>query len=238
VEDSPPRVQYEQLYRSAVPRRIQADYGPPSPRVDAHSSRLPPPPSRHVSDHETILPSVERETVDLISPPRTASNQRANPDQHNMPREYDNVQSFKRRAYPPAPQSMDHPYGQSAKRTKPSLDEQEVHSSQPMNQRNMHRHTQEYLPMEPRTRHRAHPLQGTIDLTTSPRRPPIGAAGNMYTASQGYSAYPAERQYHTAVRNDHHDRPAGASSHSYIPEHNGMYERRPPPAHEYVPLRR
>lgn len=92
--------------------------------------------------------------------------------------------------------------------------------------------------MEPRTRHRAHPLQGTIDLTTSPRRPPIGAAGNMYTASQGYSAYPAERQYHTAVRNDHHDRPAGASSHAYIPEHNGMYERRPPPAHEYVPLRR
>jgi hypothetical protein len=238
VEDSPPRVQYEQPYRSAVPRRVQEGYGPPSPRVDAHTSRLPPPPSRRTSDHETVLPSVERETVDLISPPRTASNQRPHPDQYDMPREYDNVQSFKRRAYPPAPHPLDDPYGPSAKRRKSSLHEQEMYPNQPAKQRTMHPHTQEYLPMEPHSRHRAHPSQETIDLTTSPRRPPIGAAGDLYTAPQGYPAYITDRQYHAGVRHDHHERPAGARSHAYIPEHDRMYERRPPPAHEYIPLRR
>ena len=238
MEDSPPRVQYEQPYRSAVPHRIQEGYGPPSPRVDAQSSRLPPPPSRRISDHETVLPSVERETVNLVSPPRTAGIQRLDPDQHDMAREYDNVQSFKRRAYPPAPQSMDDSYGQSAKRRKPSLHEQEVYSSQPMNQRAMHPHTQEYLPMESRPRHRAHPSQETIDLTTSPRRPPVGNASDLFTAPNGYPAYVPERHYPTAVRNDYHERSAGARSHAYISEHDRMYERRPPPAHEYIPLRR
>lgn len=237
MEDPPPRVQYEQSYRSAVPRRVQGGYAPPSPRVDAHSSRLPPP-SRRLSDQETVLPSVELETVDLISPPQTASNQHPEPDDYDTPRKYDNVQSFKRRAYPPAPHPLDDPYGQSAKRSQPSLHEQEVYSNQITKTRAMHPHTQEYLPMEPRSRHRAHPSQETIDLTTSPRRPPIGAAGDLYTAPQGYPAYMPERQYHTAVRNDYHEQPVGSRSHAYIPEHDRMYERRPPPAHEYIPVRR
>lgn len=155
-----------------------------------------------------------------------------------MPREYDNVQSFKRRAYPLAPQAMDGPYEQSAKRRKPSLHEQETHSRQIPKQTAMHPHTQEYLPMEPRSRHRAYPSQETIDLTSSPRRPPFGNAGDLYTAPQGYPAYVPEVQYRTPVSNDYHDQPVGARPHAYMPEHDRMYERRPPPAHEYIPLRR
>lgn len=237
MEDPPPRVQYEQPYRSAVPRRVQGGHAPPSPCVDARSSRLAPP-SRRLSDQETVLPSVEPETVDLVSPPRKASNQHTELDDCETPREYDNVQSFKRRSYPPAPHPKDDPYGQPAKRRKPFLHEQQVYSSQITKSRAVHPHTQGYLPMEPRSRHRAHPSQETIDLTTSPRRPPTGAAGDLYTASQGYPAYVPERQYHTAVRSDYPEQPVGSRSHAYIPEHDRMYERRPPPAHEYVPVRR
>lgn len=221
-----------------VPRRMQEGYGPPSPRVDAHSSRLPPPPSRRTSDHETVLPSVERETVDLNASPRTASNHRPDPDQYDMPREFDNAQSSKHMDYPPAPRSYVDPYGPSARRREPALREQETYPSQVTRQSAMHPHRQEYLPMEPRSRHRAHPSQETIDLTTSPLRPSIGSANGLYSASQKYPAQFLERHNPMSVRNDYRERPAEARSHAYISENDRMYERRRPPAHEYIPLRR
>lgn len=181
---------------------------------------------------------MEREPVDGTSPPQTLNYQRPDSDRHDLPRVYDNEQCFKRGAYPPPPHAMDRSYEQSAHRRKYSLHEQDAYSRQPLKQAVMHPHTQEYLPMEPRSRHRAHPSQEVIDLTCSPRRPPFGNACDLYTAPQGYPVYVPDSQHRTAVRHAYHDQTAGARPHAYMPEHDRTYERRAPPAPEYIPMRR
>jgi hypothetical protein len=102
--------------------------------------------------------------------------------------------------------------------------------------------------METRIRHRAQPSQEIIDLTSSPRRPPPGRASDHYITAQGYPAggsgnhaYMPEvhrRSPPREVRKDYHEYPAGARPYAYIPESDRVYQRRPPPAHEYVPLGR
>lgn len=191
------------------------------------------------------MPSVERETVDLVSPPQTANDQRLISDRNDMPREYDYLQSFKRKAHPPVPQPMDRPYEQSDKRRKSSLHEQEMYSRPGPNQAGMRLHMQEYLPMETRSRHRANPSQEIIDLTSSPRRPPHDMDGDRYATVQGYPVASARNHAHvpgvhrrSPVRIDYHGQPFGARPYAYMPENDRMYQRRPPPAHEYIPLRR
>ena len=183
--------------------------------------------------------------MDLVSPPRAANDQRLVPDRNDMLREYNDIQSTKRKEYPPVPQPTNGSYEQPDKRRKPSLYEQEVHpgtGSRPIVE---HPHMREYQPTATRSRHRAHPSQEIVDLTSSPRQPPFGRAGDLYATRQSYSAagpsnyvYASGALRRSPVRNDHHEYPVGGQLHAYIPESDRMYQRRPAPAHEYIPLRR
>lgn len=191
------------------------------------------------------MPSVERETVDLVSPPRAANEQRPISDRNDMLREYNNTQSFKRNAYPPVPQSMGRNHEVIGKRRNPPLHEQHVRPGVDPNHTAMYSHTREYLPMETRSRHKAYPSQETIDLTSSPRRPPFGNDGTMPMASQVYPgagannhAYAPEVPRHSPVKIDYYGHPVGARPDAYVSEQDRMYQRRAPPAHQYVPLRR
>lgn len=247
IDDAPPRVEYEPSYRAAPSRHIHEGYIHTPPYVDAGASRIapPPPPPRRVSDQETVLPSVERETVDLVSPPRAVQNQRPMPDRNSMSREYNDMHSSKRKAYPLVSQPTDRSNEAFAKRRKASAHEQHVHQGLDLSQSATYPPVREYLPLETRSRHRAHPSQEIVDLTSSPQRPPFGRAGDLLTAPQGYPvpgphsyAYAPEMPRRSPVRIDHHEQPVGARPTAYRSEQDRMYQRRAPPAHEYVPLRR
>jgi hypothetical protein len=183
--------------------------------------------------------------VNLVSPPRTANDQRPVPDRNDMLREYNDIQSTKRKVYPPVPQSANGSYEQPDKRRKLSLYEQEAHPRSGPRPVVEHPHMREYQPTATRSRHRAHPSQEIVDLTSSPRQPPFGRVDDFYTTRQSYPAagpsnyaFAPEAPRRSPVRNDHHEYPVGGQPRAYIPESDRMYQRRPAPAHEYIPLRR
>ncbi|UPX18917.1 uncharacterized protein EKO05_0009200 [Ascochyta rabiei] len=240
---APSRVEYDPPYRTAA-RYTQEDHVHSSPRVnafDAQYSRLPLPPSRRASELETVLPSVEPATVDLVSPPRHFS------DRNDVAREYDDHQSSKQKELPPVPYSRDVLHEHTVKRKRPSMHDQEVFPRPGPTQSAEHSHMRMHPSTEPRSRHRAHPSQEVVDLTSSPRPPPPGVAGGRYVNAQGRpTAGPSNRPYipevqrrcSPEVRNGYHDYPVGAQPYAYRPDSDRMYQRRPPPAHDYVSLRR
>lgn len=204
----------------------------------------PPPPPRRVPDHETVLPSVEHETVDLVSPPRTINERHPVSDRNDMQREYNDMQS-KRTAHPSFSQPINRHQEDLAQRRKQSLNEQHARPGYEPNKTAAYSHAREHIPMGTRSRHKAHPSQETIDLTSSPRRPPFGNASTLSTASRGYPAagssnyaYAPEVPHRSSVRIDYHGHPVEARSNTYVSEQDRMYQRRAPPAHEYVPLER
>lgn len=222
---------------------MQEDYVRSSPRVnafDAQYSRLPLPPSRRASEQDTVLPSVEPETVDLVSPPRPL------PDRNEALREYIDHQPFKRKAFPQAPYSREGLHEQPVKRNRPSMNGHEIYEGPDLTQPPGYPHVRDHQTLEISRRHRAHPSRDIIDLTSSPRRPPPGRAGDNHVIARSHpSAGPNNRAYvpearrlSPQVRNDYHKYPVGARPHAYIPESDRMYQRCPPPVHDYVPLRR
>ncbi len=226
---------------------MQEGYVHQSSCVSTLSSRPPPPLSRRTSEHETVLPSVERETVDLISPPRIANDQRPITDRNDVAREYNVKQPPKRKAYPPMPPLMDRQNEQVAKRRKPSPYGQDFRSGpeSKFNAVPTYAHTRAYLPVESRARHSQHPPQDIIDLTSSSRQPPLDKPGELINGSHGYPAVGAssyafapDARRRSPVRIVNHEQNGGARANPYIPEHDRMYQRHAPPAHEYVPLRR
>lgn len=243
IDDTLSRVKYEPPYPAAAPRHVQEGYPHPSSRSVAESSRAPPPPSRRVSDHEVVLPSVEPETVDLVSPPRITREQHPVHGRSGVHSEHSDVRPFKRKH--PVPQPSDKYLEQFGKRSRPSLHGQELYMDPTTRQGAMHPQGQDHQRMELRPRHKANPSQEMIDLTSSSRQPPFGAADNFISPGQSYAlnvadthAYMLEATRRSTVRNDYYDQSAGARPHGYMPEHHRMCQRRPPPAHEYVPLRR
>ena len=236
--DDTPRVKYEPPYRTAAPHHVQQSYSHPPPRIDTQPSRAPPPPPRRTSDHEVVLPSVEREAVDLTSPPRTVNDQRAVQGRNGAHQEHSHVQALKRTAHPPISQSNDRCLEQPSKWSRASLHEQELYTGSNSRQAAMQPRSRGYQPLETRPRHQVHPPQEVIDLTSSSRQPPLGTAGDFHARGQSDFACMHEVRRRPAARNDYQDQSAGARSHAYVPEHDRMYQRRPPPAHEYIPLRR
>ncbi|KAJ4990313.1 hypothetical protein SVAN01_04195 [Stagonosporopsis vannaccii] len=242
IDDGPPRVEYEPTYRTAS-RHVQDGSIQSSARVDALPNR-PPPPTTRISEQETILPSVERETVDLVSPPRCAKERRPVSDRNDMQREYSDTQLSKRKAQA-VQQPINRHHEVLAPRRQSSLYEQHARPGFEPNQTAMYSHVREYRPTETRSRHKAHLSQETIDLTSSSRRPPFCNAGTLSTASQGYPApaassyaYAPEKPRRSPMRIDYHGHPAGSRPDAYVSDQDMLYQRRAPPAHEYVPLRR
>jgi hypothetical protein len=107
-------------------------------------------------------------------------------------------------------------------------------------------HSSSYQPMDSRDLSRARPPQAVIDLTSSPRRPPTNGANGYYppalahaaAGSSGLSYMPvsAGRSPMRETRDLHYEVHSGEQSRAYV-SNSGMYERRAPPAHDYIPVR-
>lgn len=180
-----------------------------------------------------------------MSPPRAINGQRLVSDRNDIEREYNDTQLSKRKAYRPIPQPMEGRNEAAAKRRKPSLHKQHVTQGIDSNQSLTYPNAGEYLPMETRSRHKAHLSQETIDLTSSPRRPPFGHAGNLSGAPQGFPAargvshtYAPQVPRLSPVRNTYSEQAASAQPNPYMSVQDRMYQRHAPPSHEYASLRR
>ena len=139
---------------------------------------------------------------------------------------------------------MDGHYSQPDKGRKPSLYEYETYPKPGPPQVVEHPQMREYHTAATRSRHKANPSQETVDLTSSPRQSAYTRAPDPYVTIQSYPARPSNYAYapevtrRSPMRFDYHDQPVGSRPHDYIPETDRMYQRRPPPAHDYIPLRR
>ena len=188
-----------------------------SPRVssfDRSSARAGRP-----SDQDVALPSVERETVDLTSPRCTTVHQQPVQNHDASTRPYDDLYAYKRKQFS-YPVDEERPYAEPyTKRLRP------VHREE------AYRHTYQNLPPEFHSNQqtgyysgsRGPPPEHVIDLTASlnGRGRPLPSRSVAAADSRGY-AY-------------HHEVPASEPSRSYMSD-NRMYERRAPPAHDYIPF--
>ncbi|KAH9882006.1 hypothetical protein J1614_001177 [Plenodomus biglobosus] len=227
------RVVYDLPPRRATSRYVHDRYVP-SP-VRPSSSDRPPAHSRRPSEQDVVLPSVEREIVDLTSVD----------DGQRPSRGYDHlsghtpVQSPKRKAYTPL--SSDRPAPppeQGSKRVRPVSSEERfyryAHQDGPP-------HMLPHPPLDPR---RAPPPQ-VVNVGNPYRLPPDRG---HYMPAYSYQPAPEQddRSYVPAsarppppreTRGAHYGAPVEALSYAYVSEPR-MYERRASlPAHDFVPLR-
>ncbi|EMD95726.1 hypothetical protein COCC4DRAFT_183428 [Bipolaris maydis ATCC 48331] len=223
-------------------RRIQGMYSrPASPRFSVQER--PPTSTRRMPDHDLVLPSVERETVDLTSPPRRNTNAHHPVQDHNMlDMHYTQVQSPKRKAPNTFADERDTQADQQSKRSRPMYREElhprayqggplEFHSSQPMGP----------LHSAPRPP----PPEHVVDLINSPYGPPTNNVRGHYepprpTADvdpRGYVYAPpvTHRQPARDVREPHYQVPAGAPCRTYVPNARAYDSR--DPARDYISLR-
>jgi hypothetical protein len=188
-----------------------------------------------------VLPSVERETVDLtLSPRRVAAPQRPAEDRNALHRSCDQVQSPKRKAFPSFTDDIGAQVGEYTKRLRPVYREEVQARSYEGGPSAFHPNQA----MNPRSRPRAPPTQQVIDLTASPQRlPPSG--GNGYHAparslaeinGHVYATVPLRRSPVREVRGGYYEVPVGEPPHTYIPD-TRLYERHAPPGRDYIPLR-
>jgi hypothetical protein len=193
-----------------------------------------------------VLPSVEREAVDLTSPQRIVNGPITHSDAYPPTRGYDAPHSPKRKSFVSFPDGRDNYIGQDPKRRRPTYYEDNLPSHAGYMQMPRPVLSNSHQPMDIRGPPRAQPQQTYIDLTSSPRRPATNG-GNDYSApiydrtaanSNGLSYIPVTsrsspiREVKGAVYEVHSGEPLRA----YMPN-SGMYERRAPPVRDYIPLR-
>lgn len=200
---------------------------PAQPEVTAVS--WPPVHSRRPSDQDIVLPSVEPEAVGLPSPRRPMPGGHSIDDHRPLTRGYVASQAPKRKSFPSYPDARNERI-EGSKRLRPAHYEDDLAARNGLTQ-----------PL--RDQFRGQPRE-FIDLTSSPHRPP--PPGGSYPSSPYSREVPGPRQLayvSTASRRSpvHVGRGAqhevhGEPSRGYMPS-SGMYERRAPPARDYVPVR-
>ncbi|CAO2654776.1 Nn.00g115090.m01.CDS01 [Neocucurbitaria sp. VM-36] len=236
-----PRVEYDSSLRVA-PRRAPEGYVQ-SPARPISFDR-PPAHAKRPSEQDVVLPSVEHETVDLMSPRRNAEDQRPLQDQNPQSRAYVDMQSSKRKAIPTYADDREAHFEHGKKRPRPVYREDEIRP-RPAGYQTVLPGSPSYQSMDARSHQRIQPPQQVIDLTSSPYRPPVSGDRGSYKPVRSYPvdpdgyAYvsmPARRSPMREVRGAYYDAPAEESSRAYIPD-NRMYDERAPPARDYIPLR-
>jgi hypothetical protein len=209
---------------------------PSSPRFSSFDRA--PAHSRRPSDQDVVLPSVEREAVDLTSSPqRVAAPQR---DHNVLARPYDETQSPRRRAFQSFAENGERNLGHVTKRLRPTYDDE-------IRGQSFQERPSEFLSYqspESRNRPRVPPSEQIIDLTSSPHRLPTNGDRGPQVSTRPYAI--AEPNGHAYISMSTRRSPArelrgayyegpGEPPRSYIPD-NRMYERRAPPVHDYIPL--
>ena len=195
-----------------------------------------PPHSRHNSDQDVIIPSVESEAVSTASPRHVGSTQ----SQFRVPEGYAQMQSPKRKSFPGFQNGRDVCPEQDVRRVKP------VYLSDEVPQRSYAHQSDSSQSMDIRGRPRMPSPPPVIDLTTSPYRGPTGNARGHFVPVRSFPAFEARDRIYVSqpshhlplrdVRGAYYEPPAAEPSHGYISDHRS-YERRAPPAREYVPPR-
>lgn len=232
-------------------RSMQGEYVQPLPPYDylndtPHSRPPPPPPlSRRTSDQDLVIPSVERETVDLTSSQRVTDGQRQFPVSSSHESGQVHVQPAKRKSFPSGPHSRAEYTEQSAKRSKPVNHENEAPRHHDYSDAGAPSQKRVYQAMDVHNRTRGPPFQEVIDLTSSPQRPVMNDDRGPYASFRNYAA--AEPSNHSYVtmpshhlpwhdgRGVHYDATAREAPRAYMYENDRPYERRLP-RQEYMPM--
>lgn len=189
--------------------------------------------SRHPSEQEVVLPSVEREQVDLTSPRRADETQQRLPGHNRSSGGHAQTHSPRRRVFQPLHESKPISAEQSHKRMRP------VHGSPEPN-----RYTHQDG-VSPRISHhtvdlsREPPPPQFVDLTTSPYRPlanRVHVSDHMHGFEQNGHLYvpasarpPPPRE----ASNAYYRLPANATPHAYMPEARVYPSQAPPPGHAF-----
>jgi hypothetical protein len=220
----------------ATPRYVQNEYLP-----EVSSYNRPSAPSRRPSEQDVVLPSVERETVDLTSPRRVSHSRPPNIEVLRAPGGYAAIQSPKRKSFPSFVEGRD-VHMESDQRPRPLYHEDAMAPRTGVSQSARPIHASSHQHDDARSHVRVQPSREYIDLTSSPRRlPPNQDNGNRmptYThAHQGFSGLsyapaasrpPAVREVGGAYYESHTGGPPRDYVHS-----GGMHERRAPLIHDY-----
>ena len=194
--------------------------------------------SRRPAEHEVILPTVEREQIDLTSPRRVDGSHQRSPGYNRLLRPPPQIHSPKSRAFPPLFDSKPMSSEQGNKRVRPVHRNEEPHH---------YAYQDNVSHMFPRQAvdTREPPPPQFVDLTTSPYRPLTDRVhvpphprmlafeqnGHSYVPTSARPPLPRE------ASGSYYRVPVDAPSHAYMPE-TRMYESRaPPPAHESIPRR-
>ena len=212
------------------------------PAANASAGRRPVH-SRRPSEQDVVLPSVEREQVDLTSPRRHPTDQYL----HSEPRPVGDYTTMppKRRSFPYVPDDRDYT-GPDHKRVRPTcFDEGMAHRAE-------HAHLSRPPPpppsnhqsMESRTRPRAQPPQEYIDLTSSPHRP-VTNGEHRYNVPHTIADSDSRRMSYVPVPT--HQVPVRDERNQYqmhpgeppraFNTGSGVFAGRAPPVRDYVPLR-
>ncbi|KAH7069045.1 hypothetical protein BKA63DRAFT_100176 [Paraphoma chrysanthemicola] len=236
----PPRLHHGPPLR-AVSRYAQKDFVQRSPQVS--TTDRPSAHSRRPSEQDIVLPSVERDTVDLTSPRRPLTRQSSPHDPHLRSNVQAGMASPKRKAYPPHPESRGQYVSQEAKRPRPVYYESETAPPASQMPRIVNA---SYLQPREAYRPMAHPPQPVIDLTSSPHRPVyrenrshLPAYPRAVAESSGLSYVPVLPR-RSPPRDARGPPPYevyhGEPPRPYMPN-SGMYERHAPPVRDHLSVR-
>lgn len=101
-------------------------------------------------------------------------------------------------------------------------------------------------PTDARTQSRAQPPLQVIDLTSSPRRPPSNGDSGYYVSAHSHAAVGSSGLSNVPVSSrrspvreangTQYEVQPGEPPRAYMPN-SGVYERRAPPARDYIPVR-
>lgn len=190
-----------------------------------------------------VLPSVERETIDLTSPRHSIHGQPSQSATRPVSHGYASVPPPKRRLNQLADAPRLDSYGHQSKRLRPMYQEDTLALRAGPMQGSKPAHPSSFQPVDYHHQPRAQPPQPVIDLTSSPRRPPDNGDGMFYSSQARAAPGPSGLPYvpfpsqGTSVRDPRslqYEVHAGGQPRGHMPN-SGMYQRTAPPVHDYIP---
>ncbi|USP76020.1 hypothetical protein yc1106_03294 [Curvularia clavata] len=211
-----------------VPRRIQEAYSlPTSPRFSTQPR--PPTNTRRITDQDAVLPSVERETVDLTSP-------RGNTNGHHPVQNHSALDKQKRKASDSFAYDREPKAEQYTKRPRPMYREEVFPRIYPGGP---HEFRSSPL-MGPHSIPRPPPPEHVVNPRSSPNGPSLVQSKDYYTPSRpiadvdprGYGYAPTVPQHGLPTRGPRYQVPADEPYRAYMPNVRAYDSRAP--GHEYI----
>jgi hypothetical protein len=237
----PARSEYQREHVAPVTPRYTHEYVQPPPQAPSSFNRTPAPP-RRASEQDVVLPSVERETIDLTSSPRhVAYGHPAHNDPRPATRGFGADQSHKRKSFPTFQDDREVHVRQDLKRQRPVYPEGHP---VPPNGPSLSSHPAypgSYQTMDAHRRLMAPPAQEYIDLTQSPRRAPYNGDNGYHMPARPRAA-PVSHVHMTSRRSPPRDVRVNYEVHAvephrgYVP-YSGQPDGRTPAVRDYNPVR-